>query len=90
MTTRTLSVVTSKSLSASKIIYVTRIVDEDWSSFQLAIIRHRMNLTCTDIAPSAKIPMWAVLSWVEADIDVIFRRECGFPPVEILVRESKS
>ena len=28
---------------------------EDWSSFQLAIIRHRMDLMCTDIAPSAKI-----------------------------------
>jgi len=30
----------------------------DWSSFQLAIIiRHRMDLTCTDIAPSAKISL---------------------------------
>jgi len=31
-----------------------RVDFEDWSSFQLAIIRHRMDLTCTDIAPSAK------------------------------------
>jgi hypothetical protein len=27
----------------------------DWSSFQLAIIRHRLDLMCTDFAPSAKI-----------------------------------
>lgn len=31
----------------------------DWSSFQLAIIRHRLDLMCTDIAPSAKIPVEA-------------------------------
>ena len=27
----------------------------DWSSFQLAIIKHRLDLMCIDIAPSAKI-----------------------------------
>ncbi|MGB1607069.1 MAG: hypothetical protein ACPIOQ_80835, partial [Promethearchaeia archaeon] len=41
-------------------------LDGNWSSFQLAIIWHRMDLTCTDIAPSAKMKPSDV-SWLHLE-----------------------
>jgi len=54
-----------------------RVDFEDWSSFQLAIIRHRLDLTCTDIAPSAKILVcWFMWSQVLPK-QFLLRRYCS-------------
>lgn len=42
--------------------------DRNWSSFQLAIIAHPLGVTCSDIAPSARINKrdrsWYVVIWM--------------------------